>query len=141
MLSDKAIERFAALAGPTFAWDGVPGCSRPAADVRKALRADLLNRQGGICPQCGNELLSTSAEFCHVVARGPKVKGFLPGNVFAGHASCNASTKPLYDDEGNLIHGIEVLTSANLRRMDLVPTEWTPFPVLRQMRDSFKYTY
>ena len=135
------IERFVALAGPTFSWDGVPGCSRPASDVRKALRADLLARQGGICPQCGTDLPDAVAEFCHIVARGPKVKGFLPGNVFAGHASCNASTKPLYDDRGNLIHGVEVLTEAHMARLDLVPTEWTPFPVLRQMRDAFTYTY
>jgi hypothetical protein len=125
-------QRFATLAGPGFAWDGVKGSSRPASDVRSKLRDDLLNRQGGICPQCGK--VPATVEFCHLVARGPKIKGFIAGNVFAGCASCNASTKPLYDDNGTLIFGIEILTPDMLARPDLVPDEWTPFPVLRAMR-------
>jgi hypothetical protein len=141
MLTDTDVTRFVTLAGPTFAWSGVPGCSRPASDVRKALRADLRERQGGICPQCGDDVAENVAEFCHVVARGPKVKGFIPGNVFAGHSWCNASTKPLYDDEGTLIRGIEVLTPDMFARPDLVPDEWTPFPVLRARKDAHTYTY
>jgi hypothetical protein len=133
MYDDQQRARFIALAGPGYAWAGVRGCSRPAADVRKALRADLAERQGGICPQCG-EALGSTYEYCHLVARGPLVKGFLPGNVFAGHAHCNASTKPLYDDEGTLISGIEALRPSDLARPDLVPSEWTSFPVLRSRR-------
>jgi hypothetical protein len=123
--------RFIALAGPGYEWAGVKGCSRPASDVRKALRDDLAARQGGICPQCGDALRG-NYEFCHLVARGPKVKGFVEGNIFAGHPACNASTKPLYDNEGNLLPGgIEALEPSDLARPDLVPTEWTPFPILR----------
>lgn len=131
MYTIEAMQAFVALAGPRFTWAGVRGCSRPAADVRKALRADLESRQGGICPVCGGPI--RNAEFNHLVARGPEVKGFLPGNIFAGCSSCNAATKPLYDNEGNLISGIEVLTPDMLARPDLVPSEWTPFPVLRKM--------
>lgn len=130
MLTDTDVATFVALAGPTFSWD-VKGSSRPASDVRTALRSDILARQGGICPQCGSE--ARNPEFCHIVARGPKVKGFLPGNIFVGCAACNASTKPLYDDEGILISGVEVLTPAMLARPDLVVFEWTPFPVLRTL--------
>jgi hypothetical protein len=125
------IERFVDMAGDGFAWAGVKGTSRPASDVRTKLRDDLAHRQGGICPVCGGGIVN--AEFNHVVARGPKVKGFTPGNVFAGCASCNASTKPLYDERGNLISGVEILTLDHFKRADLIPTEWTPFPVLRQM--------
>lgn len=118
------------MAGEGFTWAGVRGCSRPASDVRRALRDDLLARQGGICCACGRE--AVNAEFNHIVARGPQVKGFVVGNIFAGCASCNAATKPLYDERGNLISGIEVLTPDMLARPDLVPAEWTPFPILRQ---------
>lgn len=135
MLTDDMIATFVALAGEGFAWEGVRGCSRPASDVRTALRADLWERQGGICAACGKGDNGTPLEFNHIVARGPKVKGFLPGNIFTGHATCNAATKPLYDERGTLISGVEVLTIAGgfLVRPDVVPMEWTPFPILRSL--------
>lgn len=141
MLTDSMVAGFVALAGPDFTWAGVRGCSRPASDVRKALRADLANRQGGICPVGGEPLPGWSAnasndwlpgvEFNHIVARGPLVKGFIIGNIFAGCASHNAMTKPLYNDNGELISGVEVITPDMLARPDLIPMEWTPFPILR----------
>lgn len=130
MYTEAAMNAFVALAGERFTWAGVRGCSRPASDVRKALRDDLLARQGGICPVCGCE--ARNVEFNHLIARGPMVKGFVPGNVFAGCGACNASTKPLYDERGNLISGVEVITPDMLVRPDLVPSEWTPFPILRK---------
>jgi len=132
MLTQSVIDAFAALAGDDLSWP-VKGSSRPGADVRTRLRDDILARQGGICAQCGGDLSPEVAEFCHIVARGPKVKGFLPGNIFAGHPSCNASTKPVYDESGALIRGIEALPITLLARPDVVPMEWTPFPVLRAM--------
>lgn len=131
MYTNTDVVMFTRLAGPAFLWDGVRGCSRPASDVRKALRSDLWARQGGICPQCGDAVAEADAEFLHLVARGPKVKGFIPGNVMAGHRTCNASTAPEWDTEGHLIRGVPVLTPDMLARPDLVPAEWTPFPVLR----------
>lgn len=127
------IDGFVALAGEGFAWEGVRGSSRPASDVRRKLRDDLWMRQGKVCPVCGNGDNGDALEFNHVVARGPKVKGFLPGNVFTGHGACNARTKPLYDERGNLISGVEVLTLDYFTRADLIPTEWTPFPILRTL--------
>jgi 5-methylcytosine-specific restriction endonuclease McrA len=121
------IQRFVDMAGDGFAWAGVKGTSRPASDVRTKLRDDLLNRQGGICPVCGDDV--THAEFNHVVARGPKVKGFVAGNVFAGCASCNTDCKNEYGDgtDGG------VIPLERFARPDVIPTEWTPFPVLRKM--------
>lgn len=130
MITDTDVAGFVALAGPDFSWD-VRGCSRPPSTVRRALRDDLWARQGHTCPVCGEGENGIALEFNHVVARGPMVKGFLPGNVFTGHATCNARTKPLYNDEGTLISGVEVLDSNYLVRMDVIPTEWTPFPILK----------
>jgi hypothetical protein len=60
------------------------------------------------------------------------VKGFMAGNVFAGHSTCNTSTKPLYDDDGNLISGIEVLRpGVHILAPEAMVTDWTPFPVLK----------
>jgi hypothetical protein len=131
MSHNARVEAFYALAGDALRWDGVKGCSRPGSDVRRALRADLAARQGNICPVCGNAL--RRPEFNHVVARGPMVRGFLPGNVFAGCHDCNARTAPEYTDDGTLVAGVECLTEDYFARADLIPQEWTPFPVLRKM--------
>lgn len=130
MLTPTMVDAFKALAGDDYMWTGVRGCHRPPATVRRALRLDLIARQGGICPQCGNALDDT-AEFCHVVSRGPAVKGWIPGCIFAGHVACNASTKPIHDNDGNVLSGVAVLTVDMFARPDLVPDEWTPFPILR----------
>lgn len=133
MLTDTMVDGFVALAGDGFRWDGVRGCSRPASNVRKQLRDDLWSRQGEVCPFCGQGDNGDALEFCHIVARGPGVKGFVPGNVATGHASCNARTKPLYDEAGALISGVEVLRpGTHIARPDVVPMEWTPFPILRE---------
>lgn len=133
MLTNEMVSAFVALAGDGFAWEGVRGSSRPASDVRTALRVDLLERQGGVCPVCGTTGTARGAwEFNHVVARGPLVKGFIRGNVFAGHSSCNSLTKPIYNENGALISGIEVLWVEHFARPDVIPTDWTPFPILRR---------
>lgn len=133
-ITDIDVEGFVTLAGDGFMWAGVRGSSRPPSTVRRALRDDLWARQGEVCAVCGKGDNGDALEFNHVVSRGPGVKGFIRGNVFTGHGSCNARTKPLYDENGTLISGVEVLTSAYLKRMDVIPTEWTPFPILKQHR-------
>lgn len=134
MLTNDDIQGFVDLAGPGLTWDGVRGGSRPPSSYRTALRDDLWERQGRTCPVCGKGDTGEGIEFNHVVARGPKVKGFHPGNVFAGHASCNASTKPIYDEAGNLISGVEILWADHFKRVDLIPLEWTPPTILRASR-------
>lgn len=134
MLTKAHIARFVALAGEGYAWAGVRSCSRPASDVRKALRDDLAQRQGGLCPLCGNAL--RNPQFNHGVSRGPKVKGFLPGNVFAGCKACNDDCMAEYgerDDNGMVIDG-GVIPIERYARPDLVPMEWTAFTVLRTRR-------
>lgn len=125
------IARFDMLAGPDRMWDEVTGCHRPPSDVRRALRADIAERQGGVCPVCGNAI--EFGQFNHVVSRGPKVKGFIPGVVFVGCAPCNLRCAYLYGevtDDGRVVDG-GVIPFDGLARPDVIPTEWTPFPILR----------
>jgi hypothetical protein len=113
-----------------YQW-GVRGTSRPGNDVRVVLRdRDLVERQGGICPQCGKPL-GPVVEFCHLVARGPHVKGFIEGNIFAGHPTCNKETQPVYGADGRLESGTEALMPSDLARPDLIAETWTPKPILR----------
>ena len=145
MLTQTMIDYFAALAGPLFLWDSVPKRSpmgpneRPDSGWRIPLRMDLVARQGGICPVCGNALpgdgsIGGIVEFNHVVARGPHIRGFIKGNIFAGCAPCNSATKPLYDNDGMLISGREILDIDYFARPDLIPLDWTPTPILRRAR-------
>jgi hypothetical protein len=118
-----------------YDWAMERGSSRPPVGAngwRHGLKAFLVQHQGGICPQCGNALRGP-VEFCHIVARGPKVKGFVEGNIFAGHPGCNASTKPSYDETGALQEGREVLYVEDLERPDLVAMEWPCKSVLKGM--------
>lgn len=131
MLTDDRIAELATLAGDDFSWNGVSGCGRlPSSYMgvkgfRAIVREFLAAAQGYVCPQCGGDLQDGSpVEFCHVVARGPEVKGWVEGNVFAGHAACNASTKPQHDDTGRVVSGVAVLTSRHLQRMDVILTAW-----------------
>jgi hypothetical protein len=120
MLTDSIIAENVALAGPDFTWAGVSGTSRVPNTVRKELRADLAARQGFICFVCG-DTLDGSAEFNHIVSRGPGNKGWRVGNIAIGHSACNTRCK----DAG------PVVTLAQIARPDVVPMEWTPFPVLK----------
>lgn len=132
-ITNVDVQRFKDLAGSDLLYVGVKGSSRFGNDIRTKRRTDLLERQDGICPVCGESGTERGAwEFNHVVARGPKKLGFMPGNIFAGHSSCNAKTKPTYVD-GVLVAGVEVLWVEHFARPDLIPTEWTPAPVLRAM--------
>ncbi len=122
------------LAGPDYTYPGVSGSSRPPASYRKALRADLLARQGGICPVCGDE--AEAAQFNHVVSRGPGVLGFMPLNVFAGCAVCNLRCAVRFgtvDDEGRVLDGGIIPLSA-FARPDLIPGEWAPVPMLKALQ-------
>lgn len=122
MITASDVDRFTAMAGPDFLWAGVRGSSRPASDVRTALREDLKARQGGLCFACG-EALGDEGEFCHIVSRGPKRLGWMPGNIGIGHAVCNERQK---------LSG-EIVPVSDMVRPDVVPTEWTPFPILRKI--------
>lgn len=129
MLTDDAIARFSDLAGSDFAWDCGFSTARPPGTYRTELRRWLIEAQGGICPRCGESGNARGAwEFNHVVSRGPGIKGFVDGNVFAGHSSCNAATKPVHDADGNVVAGMAVIPLTMFARPDVVPMEW-PTPV------------
>lgn len=129
---DARVLSLCIMAGPTLSWP-VRGSSRPGSDVRTELRDDMSARQGGLCPVHGGALVR--AEFNHTVARGPEVKGFVRGCVFSGCHDCNARTAPEYV-AGVLVKGVEVLWEHDFTRPDLVPLDWTPFPILSARRKA-----
>jgi hypothetical protein len=125
------------IAGPDYTYPGVRGSSRPGSDVRTELRADLVERQGNLCPVCGDAL--RFAQFNHVVSRGNKVKGGLghmPENLFAGCATCNLDCALRFGEvtEDGMVKDGGVIPFEHFARPDLIPSEWTPFPILRDRR-------
>ena len=112
----ETIARMLDLAGEGYTWEGVRSCGRPTSKARAAFRNWLADAQGYVCPQCGDAIgyeydadgsryadvvgalthLSAvpteSVNFAHIVPRGPKMRGWLPGNVFVAHARCNGFT-------------------------------------------------
>lgn len=136
MVTTADVTALAVLAGPEFGWDGVRGCHRPAADVRTPLRLELLGEQGGVCFWCGDA--ATEPEFCHLVSRGPSRKGWLPGNIGIGCASCNdcrrGGTGDRVCDPAAPCQRCTgpVLPVSRMARPDVIASEWIPFPVLRK---------
>lgn len=120
MITQDMISAFADMAGADFSWSGTRGGHRPTAKLREPMRADWLTRQGGICPVCGDPVVN--GETNHVVSQGPSKRGYFPGNVFNGCASCNTRCEREY---GAIIPVIA------FARPDVIPMEWTPKPVLR----------
>lgn len=118
-----------AVLGKKEAWQGVSSSRPPSKypvgkvevkEFRDKVRKHYADQQEGLCVQCGKALDYDLMELCHIVARGPKVLGFVDANLYAGHSGCNSSTKPQYDGEGNLVKGIPVLMTEHLARPDLV---------------------
>lgn len=79
-----------AAAGASFDWAGYKGaCARPQGGQAALLRY-LTSVQGGVCAACGDDLNDgTALEVCHLVSGGAKRRGYVPGNLYAGHKSCN----------------------------------------------------
>jgi 5-methylcytosine-specific restriction endonuclease McrA len=122
MLTQTMIDNFAALAGEDYAWDnGVAGW-KPAHAVKVALRTWLADFQGGLCVFCEAHL-DENLELCHIVSRGPAIKGFIPGVVVAGCAPCNAAQKV----RGPIVHILDIA------RPDLVALDWPSVPTLKNM--------
>ena len=90
------IERNVSLAGPDYLWEGEDGKGRfvrPRADLRGAIRFYLWTVAGGACPRCGHGVTYEESQTCHIVSRGPKLRGFVSGNLYAGHPECNERDK------------------------------------------------
>lgn len=119
--SADTIAAHATLAGDGFKWEGKEG-PRPPSYARKNLRRWLADQQGGLCPVCGDAL--RHAQFNHVVSRGPHIRGFIGGNIFAGCALCNldcALTYGTVDDDGMVKDG-GVIPFEHFARPDLIAT-------------------
>jgi hypothetical protein len=130
MLTKADVARLSALAGDDFDYAAVRGSDRPSTSYnggnpRMGLRTYLHAQQGGICVECGKPVALDVAETAHVVSRGPKVKGFMPGNLMALHPACNTAQK----DRGPIVD------PDTLARPDLVVMSW-PVP-----KASGFYTY
>ena len=111
-----------AMAGDDFAWcSGSKG--RPQGG-QAALLAWLMAQQGDVCAACGegNEV-GDVWQVCHIVSGGPNRRGYIAGNVYAGHQTCNDADRDVYG-------AIVPLTS--LVRADVVPVT---YPTASDLRD------
>lgn len=123
MLTDTDIAHLVTLAGPDFMWADAKGSDRPSNKYpgkgalagyspRQGYKAWLIGAQNGVCPHCLNRYLPsmldvpTLADVCHVVGSGPKRKGFVALNNYAGHSACNTgAARAAY--EGESIDGMD----------------------------------
>jgi hypothetical protein len=135
------------------ATDRPSGGTRNGGKVRNGMRLWMHAAQGGLCPTCGNEVHPfIGSDLAHVVGSGDKRKGFLAGNIFLAHASCNVGQARLSFEYGLTGHGETrtealvrvaqycretygvtlaneagyalVLTPGDFARPELVPMEW-----------------
>lgn len=99
-------------AGSDFNWANERrACARPQGGQSNLL-AWLTRAQDGVCAACGETLNDgTALEVCHLVSGGPKRRGYVAGNLYAGHKSCN-------DDDRELFGYVVPVTS--LARPDVV---------------------
>lgn len=156
------IDQLVTLAGPSLMWDGVTGSDRPSnkypgkgtlagLSPRQGYKAWLIAEQGGVCPHCANRELPSMERFpmladvCHVVGSGPKRKGFVVRNNYAGHSACNTAAArsslegeaigspiavaryvdSIYANTETNEHGYRlILGLGDFRRPELIPTEW-----------------
>jgi len=114
-----------AMAGEAYTWTAPNGAtigSRPRSDAMPGLTAWLIAQQGGICAACGEALDGTERiEVCHIV-RG-RERGYVMGNLYAGHTSCNNIDATIYGS---------VVPLSSLVRADLVPV--IPIPSHSQLK-------
>lgn len=147
------------MAGEGLTWN-VTGAGRPSGGMRQGgrvrvgMREWLHAAQGGICPTCGGEVdAHIGSDLAHVVGSGPKRAGWVAGNIYLSHASCNVGvareawergtrygageTRATYLArlaEATAVEGITVdvqargydliLTPADFARPDAIATEW-----------------
>lgn len=135
MMDKNTHAAYLSMAGGDYMWNLSPRttdrypASYPVAGVkvsgvRAGLRDMLADMQGGVCFMCGRDLCGT-LNLSHVVARGPKVRGFVRGgfNVGTAHAGCNGADL-----------GTAVLVTWNLdelARPDVIPALPEPIEVAR----------
>lgn len=89
--------------------------------LTSALRPYLIARQDGICPMCGlDSSVGELSDLCHIIPALTKPeRGYLPGNIFAGHRACNLAMS-------NNDWSSEFMLSA-MFRADVIATDWNGF--------------
>lgn len=135
MLNADTHAAYIAMAGDDYTWNLAPRttdrypASYPVSGVkvggiRAGLRDMLADLQGGVCFMCGDPLKGT-LNLSHVVARGPKVRGFIRGgyNVGVSHAGCNGA------DLGTAV--LVTWDLSELKRPDVIPALPEPIDVAR----------
>lgn len=157
MFTTEFVARLVAMAGPSFLWTGIPGAGRPSGgrrgggSARVGMRMWLHRAQQGLCPTCGTEVHPTvGSDLAHVVGSGPNRGGWVPGNIYLSHASCNVavarqaweygaveSTRKAHLDAIARYVGAEftttltnesgyslILTPSDFARPDVIATDW-----------------
>ena len=117
-------------AGTDFQWENGPlgkhgrrVGSRPNSAQRRALREYVETYANGQCVFCGTDT-DGNGELCHVVASGPKRRGFVPGNIALGCYRCNRDQVERFG---------EIVPMSAILLPELVPSEW-PTPMALQTR-------
>lgn len=108
-------------AGKEFDWENGPlGKFGPIVGARsnsawkRGLRSFITEYANGICVFCGKGA-GESPELCHIVASGPKRRGFVPANIALGCYACNREQVTRYG---------AIVPLSGITRPDLVPSEW-----------------
>lgn len=103
-----------ALAGTDFSWSA--GSKGRPQGGQAALLGWLLARQDGICAACGEtDETGDVWQVCHIVSGGPNRRGYIAGNVYAGHQTCNDADRDHYG---------AIVPLSSLVRVDVVPTTY-----------------
>jgi hypothetical protein len=108
-------------AGTDLMWENGPiGKFGPLVGARsnsawkRGLREFIEAYANGQCVFCGTDT-DGSGELCHIVASGPKRRGFVPGNIALGCYTCNREQVTRYG---------EIVPVSGIRYPHLVPSEW-----------------
>jgi hypothetical protein len=114
--------------GNDFSWSGAfTNSDRPSGGIRKGgrvrtgMRLWMHEAQQGICPTCGDALPDADrCDLAHVLGSGSMRKGFVPGNIYLSHPSCNVEVARTVPNGGY----VTTLTPGDFSRPDLVQTVW-----------------
>lgn len=104
-----------ALAGEDFQWVGVANASRPRSDAFPGLVAWLAMAQNGTCAACGEAFGGELLNVNHLVSQGKSQRGYVAGNLYLGHRTCNEIDAEVYG---------AVVPLGSLARPDLVPADY-----------------
>jgi hypothetical protein len=124
MFTIHTVAALVTMAGLDFRWQGIAGAGRPSGGARKGgrvrvgMRLWLHAAQGGLCVTCGNPVDALlGSDLAHVVGSGPARSGWVAGNIYLSHASCNVGVAREAWENGSL-HGGGITDAARLAALD-----------------------